>query len=564
MSRIKVDVALLMLLCVVGYVSVLQGMDHTPGRMVGEAVDARLAPFTIEQLPQERRQASLALLDAIKKRDVLAIHKALAENASVEVIDQEGRSPLMWAVFHDEGNSADIASVLLDNKADVDGVDGGGHTPLWLAACFGRAEAAKVLFEHRADINKTYADVSLLSIASSQGHLPVLQVLLDYNVDPNVADAMNFTPLEYFINSRTVDIHIAEVLLKGKADVNRVGYGNFTPLKRALVCGSEPMTRMMIAYKADVNKVATTASITPLMQVLQSGGVMGVSGLANLLLECNADIEAIDGNGKTVLMRMAAAKGFKSGAVRFLLENKTNVNAQTGAGVTALMLSGNRSRGTVSDMLIDYGADPHLEDSMKNTVLTTAHETMRERILERYAAKQQADLEDRIKTDLDGQLWKVDALMACKGFTDYVKVKELRALVCAYFCLDNKKYEGLCIDSNTLRAQIERQIEYNKEDALPVGPRIRSKAFRHGHALAASMSRHAESLSRLFGRGKKEARMSVDAHTQAVVRYDFAQEDDVGYARVSSEYSQEGKYDDIVDLLNQDGVVAHGVARDKI
>lgn len=85
----------------------------------------------------------------------------IAGGARVDLVDQDGHSPLHWAAL---GGNPDVCQILIENKINPNVQDYAGRTPLQCAAYGGYINCMVVLLENNADPNiqdKEVCDVLL-------------------------------------------------------------------------------------------------------------------------------------------------------------------------------------------------------------------------------------------------------------------------------------------------------------------------------------------------------------------------------------------------------------------
>lgn len=91
-------------------------------------------------------QAWADIFEAVKKSDVGAVKKYVAQGVDVNVKNQQGASPLHLA------KNVSVAKLLINAGANVNAkVSGLGITPLQMAAMDGRTDIAKLLITAGAD-----------------------------------------------------------------------------------------------------------------------------------------------------------------------------------------------------------------------------------------------------------------------------------------------------------------------------------------------------------------------------------------------------------------------------
>jgi ankyrin repeat protein len=138
-----------------------------------------------------------------------------------------------------------------------------GETPLYEAAWWNHPDVAVILLDHGAGINKQRHGEgdTALSIASSDGHLEVVRLLLERGADINIANARGETPLSRAVVFRQE--RIVSLLLVRGADPNLADKGGMTPLHVATEFGDVGTTEMLLAHGANPN--ALSDGETPLV-----------------------------------------------------------------------------------------------------------------------------------------------------------------------------------------------------------------------------------------------------------------------------------------------------------
>jgi ankyrin repeat protein len=175
----------------------------------------------------------------------------------------------------------DVATYLLDHKADANGVDRSNWTPLMYAAW---------------DDNP-----------------PLIALLVRYGAKLDSTDNDGLTPLA--IASQNGKVKAAEALITAGADVNSpVAKGGYTPLMLASISGSTELAASLIGRGAKVNAV-NPGGVTALM-IAAAGNR---SNIAELLLKSGADVNARAEDGRTALS-VAQANNGSEALIRLLQE----------------------------------------------------------------------------------------------------------------------------------------------------------------------------------------------------------------------------------------------------
>jgi ankyrin repeat protein len=213
-----------------------------------------IVPFCLAAAWQESRQAPL--IDAVKRSDVAAARRLLdggADPNSREVLvskpsladRREGGKPypgdtaLMIAV---EMGNADLATLLLDRGADVNGTGEAAFTPLIAAARGGRVALAKLLLDRGAKPNQRndHGDTAIV-FAANAGQAGLVELLLGHGADIN--GGTGWTPLMDAAYNGWEGV--ARLLIRKGANVNFRRDGFMTPLECAQVQGHTGIARLI-------------------------------------------------------------------------------------------------------------------------------------------------------------------------------------------------------------------------------------------------------------------------------------------------------------------------------
>lgn len=178
-----------------------------------------------------------------------------------------------------------------------------------------------------------------LFIASQNGHVEIVRVLLDGGADTEIATSNAVTPL--LVASSNGHAQVVKVLLKANANVEQVRSIGFTALLSASQFGHSAIVGMLLVSGADPNH-ADLNGFTPLHLSSVTLGPQS-EDIAKILLLFKAEIDRQSAFGATPLI-YAAYYG-NMGTLQILLENGANKTIGQGGGVAAV----NQICGCVND-----------------------------------------------------------------------------------------------------------------------------------------------------------------------------------------------------------------------
>ena len=347
------------------------------------------------------------LMAAVRAESLEAVRLLLERGAAVNAADPDlGQTALGWAARAD---NPEIMRALLAAGATVEtatrvgpktaarppGAGGGSHgvgivrsgvppqgeqlpapggmTPLLFAARDGLLDAAKILVEAGADVNKADPNgITPLLMAITNGQLPVAQLLVDRGANVRSADWYGRTPIWAAVEIRNLDLRsnasengvdreaalrLISTLLDKGVDVN-ARVKEFPPARRYMLpLGS--LEWVDITGQTAFTRAAQSADIEAM----------------RLLLAKGADPAIATFNGTNALM-MAAGVNWVIGqtygsrwleAVQLCLDLGFDVNAVNQMGLAAVHGAANRGSDDVIELLARNGARLDMPDKEGRT-----------------------------------------------------------------------------------------------------------------------------------------------------------------------------------------------------
>ncbi len=131
-----------------------------------------------------------------------SIFRLLLENrAKVKFKDPYSKRTILHAAAM--GGQAEIVKELISKKLKADAVDRDGITPLMLAASSSSAEAARLLIDHKAKVNRksqlfndSVANWAPIHFAAFMGDFATMKVLLENGADAEAEEGRGYKPLK--------------------------------------------------------------------------------------------------------------------------------------------------------------------------------------------------------------------------------------------------------------------------------------------------------------------------------------------------------------------------------
>lgn len=288
----------------------------------------------------------------------------------------------------DAGDVETIQSILAEhpelvNAPDTAGrFDTKGSLPIHLATLNGHLEAVKLLIANGADVNAGDGDNSTpIFCAGYRGYLDILNTLVDHGATIEVRDNLNVTPL--LASAWGGNLDMVRFLGEKGASFDVRDNRGYTPLLASARSGNPELVEYLLDKGVDIN-------------AQNNGGIsavyMAASGdhaeVLDLLEKRGANLNAADNDGTSPLA--AAVHGARVDAVKKLLELGAEVNILDNHGYTPLCHAMVRWVPTeLVHLLIEHGAEVNaLTDSSAAPIVVASEQGTNEqaRTLEKVRA----------------------------------------------------------------------------------------------------------------------------------------------------------------------------------
>ncbi|XP_056145493.1 ankyrin repeat domain-containing protein 50 [Lampris incognitus] len=326
-----------------------------------------------------------AVQQALEQQE--SVKMLLDSGISVNQIDStDGRTLLASAAY---AGSADIGSILLTRGADPLISDNQGQTPLTLASRQGHIKVLSLLLEWAKDQEPETA-ARMLEHADSEGwtalrsaawggHSEAVRLLLDAGVDVEGCDGEGRTALRAAAWGGHEEILLT--LLDYGAQVDKADREGRTPLIAAAYMGHREAVEILLDHNAEVDLAdgdGRTALSVAALCVPTAAGVKGYGEVASLLLERGADPVHRDRDGMTPLL-LAAYEGHED-IVELLLEAGADVdetaspdaNTPAATAVTPLLAAAAMGHISTVGRILFWGAAVDAIDGEGKTALSLA------------------------------------------------------------------------------------------------------------------------------------------------------------------------------------------------
>ncbi|GMT22656.1 hypothetical protein PFISCL1PPCAC_13953, partial [Pristionchus fissidentatus] len=264
---------------------------------------------------------------------------------------------------------------------DVDmQTESNNDTPLTLACSNGHVAMVELLVQRGANVHhRDKKGFTPLILAATGGHLSIVQTLLDNGANIETqSERTKDTALSLACSGGKKDV--AEMLLNRGANKEHRNVSDYTPLSLAASGGYVDIVNMLLEMGAEINsRTGSKLGISPLMLAAMNGH----KDATRVLLEKGSDINAQIETNRNTALTLACFQG-RTEVVRLLLQYNANVEHRAKTGLTPLMEAANGGYVDVGQLLLEAAADPNTSPvpSSRDTALTIAADKGHEKFVD--------------------------------------------------------------------------------------------------------------------------------------------------------------------------------------
>lgn len=214
-----------------------------------------------------------------------------------------------------EDNNRSEVEKLLKEGANANAYAKNGLLPLWRASADNRPEIVRLLIEYGAAVDKpikaSAAGGTSLEMACQEGHLEVVQILLENGASINERGYLGFTPIR--VAARNGHLEVVKHLAEKGANIDEQANDKATPLEHAAAKGHYEIVEFLLSKGANIDNQDKDGDFP-----LGEAAKYGYEQIVKLLLDKGADIGITNKKGLTVYM---IAKQYGQARIVKLLES---------------------------------------------------------------------------------------------------------------------------------------------------------------------------------------------------------------------------------------------------
>ena len=310
----------------------------------------------------------------------------LDHGAEVNAETVDGEKPLRFLSYGNYRSQEDgvrVAHLLLERGADINTRCNDHSTLLHAASYSGNVEIARLLLDHGADPeanaegdrgDKPLHQVSAGKYKSPEDGVRVAQLLLERGADISTRRDDDQTPLHVASYFRNVEIVCLFLDHGADPEANAEGSVGEKPLHRVSYGDSEygspengvRVAQLLLERGADVS-TRRNDQWTP----LHVASHLGEFGIVQVLIDHDAEVDAVDDFGKTPLHEVSQGiyESQEEGVriAQLLLDHGADVNAKSSAGDTPLTFASRGERPKLAELLLEHAANINVQRPSANS-----------------------------------------------------------------------------------------------------------------------------------------------------------------------------------------------------
>jgi ankyrin repeat protein len=218
-------------------------------------------------------------------------------------------------------------------------------------------------------INKKYLGKTPLSVAAMNGHVAIVQLLLEKGANTEALDSYKENPLH--LAALRGNVAIVQLLLEKGANIKALNENNESPIHLAAKKGRGAIVKLLLEKGANIEALNYYKE-----SLLHLAVRYRHEAIVQLLLENGANIETCDGRGWTLLHKTSLPFFYDktSSIAQLLLEKGANVDAKNNDGDTPLHLAASYEEPIfqIILLLLEKGADIDITNNKEQTALSIA------------------------------------------------------------------------------------------------------------------------------------------------------------------------------------------------
>jgi ankyrin repeat protein len=324
--------------------------------------------LTIEDLNKANYKGLTALHFAAYKRNPFALTELISKGANLSPRDDFSWTPIHYAILAGLAGQI-VLTHLIQAEADLEVASLDGERPLDLALRLGNIEAARLLLDAGASLNRAPGQQLPLQGAIRSKDMEIFKRILAGTTNINAATADGNTGLHTAIMNDNNEAAI--LLLQNGANPNLPNTDGYTPLHTAVIAENAIIVKALLDHGANPDAIAHDQR-RPLYIAIQDSltdivRLLVVQGKADLMFDTDKE--------KHSPLFMAVYINESPEIVQIILENlpldkkKQVINARDVSSKTALHYACYLGNTAIIKLLIDHGANTELKDNEQGTIL---------------------------------------------------------------------------------------------------------------------------------------------------------------------------------------------------